>query len=57
MSLSEPLACCMADLSNDYAQLVQQSLNQAYMKAFNSTFAPFFGLKLYDPVEAQPEFD
>lgn len=57
MGLCAPIACRAQLASNEYAPLVQQSLNQAYQEATNSSFVPFVGLKFYDPVEAQPQFD
>lgn len=57
MGLCAPIECRDYLLSNEDIETLQNSLNEAYQNATNTTFIAFTDMKLYDPDESKPQMD
>jgi len=57
MGLCAPIECSDNISANAYSQQIQDTLNEAYQSATNSTFVPFVRLNFFNPEQAQPVMD
>ena len=57
MGLCAPLECQESLEQNTYSQDVQDTLNEGFRNATNSTFSPFVQLRFFDPVKSAPTMD
>ena len=55
MGLCAPIECRQDLENNTYSQDVQDSLNEAFRNATNSTFSPFVKLHFFNPETVKPK--